>query len=147
LRSAGIKQEREVIHKIARELSRTHAFILAGGKGERLQPITATRPKLAVSFGGWFRIIDFTLSNCLHSDNGGVKIPAGFRQGLHFKNDHNQFVLTESGILIISKTRNGTPPVLHSQTKAAQERNIQAGVVDRTTEGPANLQSSSFWKW
>jgi len=49
------------------EMARTQAVILAGGRGERLQPLTAYRPKPIVSFGGTFRIIDFTLSNCLHS--------------------------------------------------------------------------------
>jgi glucose-1-phosphate adenylyltransferase len=56
------------------ELARTEAFILAGGQGERLYPLTISRPKPAVSFGGMFRIIDFTLSNCLHSSLGGVSI-------------------------------------------------------------------------
>jgi glucose-1-phosphate adenylyltransferase len=52
----------------APDMARTQAFILAGGQGERLHPLTVSRPKPAVSFGGKFRIIDFTLSNCLHSD-------------------------------------------------------------------------------
>jgi len=56
------------------ELARTQTFILAGGQGERLQPLTASRPKPAVSFGGMFRIIDFTLSNCLHSHLSRVSI-------------------------------------------------------------------------
>ena len=43
------------------------AIILAGGVGERLQPLTQYRTKPAVPFGGKYRIIDFTLSNCLHS--------------------------------------------------------------------------------
>jgi len=42
-------------------------FILAGGKGERLYPLTRDRAKPAVPFGGVFRIIDFTLSNCINS--------------------------------------------------------------------------------
>lgn len=42
-------------------------MILAGGVGSRLNPLTADRAKPAVPFGGQYRIIDFTLSNCLHS--------------------------------------------------------------------------------
>jgi len=42
-------------------------FILAGGKGERLNPLTRDRAKPAVPFGGTYRIVDFTLSNCVNS--------------------------------------------------------------------------------
>ncbi|GIW94068.1 MAG: glucose-1-phosphate adenylyltransferase [Pirellulaceae bacterium] len=45
----------------------TLAVILAGGKGSRLEPLTRDRAKPAVPFGGNYRIIDFTLSNCLNS--------------------------------------------------------------------------------
>lgn len=40
---------------------------MAGGKGERLFPLTRERTKPAVPFGGTYRIIDFTLSNCINS--------------------------------------------------------------------------------
>ncbi|MGW8256530.1 MAG: sugar phosphate nucleotidyltransferase, partial [Thermoguttaceae bacterium] len=43
------------------------AITLAGGKGSRLEPLTRDRAKPAVPFGGAYRIIDFTLSNCLNS--------------------------------------------------------------------------------
>jgi glucose-1-phosphate adenylyltransferase len=43
------------------------AVVLAGGKGSRLEPLTRDRAKPAVPFGGVYRIIDFTLSNCLNS--------------------------------------------------------------------------------
>jgi glucose-1-phosphate adenylyltransferase len=43
------------------------AVLLAGGAGERLYPLTRHRAKPAVSFGGPYSIIDFTLSNCVNS--------------------------------------------------------------------------------
>lgn len=45
----------------------TLVMLLAGGQGERLYPLTRDRAKPAVPFGGIYRIIDFTLSNCLNS--------------------------------------------------------------------------------
>jgi glucose-1-phosphate adenylyltransferase len=47
---------------------RTLAVIMAGGMGERLRPLTDVRAKPAVPFGAIFRIIDFTLSNCINSE-------------------------------------------------------------------------------
>ena len=48
-------------------ISRICTFILADGKGKRLDPLTRARAKPLVHFGGVFRIIDFTLSNCVNS--------------------------------------------------------------------------------
>jgi glucose-1-phosphate adenylyltransferase len=48
-------------------MKRMLVMVLAGGKGERLYPLTQHRAKPAVPFGGKYRIIDFTLSNCLNS--------------------------------------------------------------------------------
>lgn len=47
--------------------SRMIAFILAGGRGHRLYPLTKERAKPALPFGGKFRIIDFALSNLVNS--------------------------------------------------------------------------------
>ena len=46
----------------------TIVCLLAGGAGERLYPLTRDRAKPAVTFGGIYRIIDITLSNCINSD-------------------------------------------------------------------------------
>jgi glucose-1-phosphate adenylyltransferase len=48
--------------------ARVLAMIMAGGKGDRLQPLTRERSKPAVPFGGRFRIIDFVLSNFVNSE-------------------------------------------------------------------------------
>ena len=50
-----------------RRRQRVLAIIMAGGKGERLMPLTACRSKPSVPFGGKFRIIDFVLSNFVNS--------------------------------------------------------------------------------
>jgi glucose-1-phosphate adenylyltransferase len=49
------------------DLDDTLVLLLAGGVGERLHPLTKERAKPAVYFGGPYRIIDFTLSNCINS--------------------------------------------------------------------------------
>jgi glucose-1-phosphate adenylyltransferase len=48
-------------------MNRTLGILLAGGVGERLHPLTRHRAKPAVPFGGNYRIIDVTLSNCINS--------------------------------------------------------------------------------
>src|SRR6476469_9762406 len=55
-------------------MKRTMAVILAGGEGERLSILSSVRAKPAVPFGGKYRIIDFTLSNCVNSDITNVVV-------------------------------------------------------------------------
>src|ERR1700677_604861 len=49
------------------DMRETLGVLLAGGQGERLFPLTRDRAKPAVPFGGHYRIIDITLSNCINS--------------------------------------------------------------------------------
>ena len=44
------------------------AFVMAGGEGKRLRPLTAERCKPAVPFGGRYRLVDFVLSNLVNSE-------------------------------------------------------------------------------
>ena len=53
--------------------------ILAGGKGTRLEPLTRDRAKPAVPFGGLYRIVDFTLSNCINSGLRKVLVLTQFK--------------------------------------------------------------------
>jgi glucose-1-phosphate adenylyltransferase len=48
-------------------VNKVQTIVMAGGAGERLQPLTRGRSKAAVPFGGKYLIIDFTLSNCINS--------------------------------------------------------------------------------
>ena len=62
--SASFSVESRFSGQLARE---TFALVLAGGRGTRLRQLTDFRAKPAVPFGGKFRIIDFTLSNCVNA--------------------------------------------------------------------------------
>jgi len=55
-------------------MKRTLAVVLAGGEGERLSILSSVRAKPAVPFGGKYRIIDFTLSNCVNSGIDNVMV-------------------------------------------------------------------------
>src|SRR5438309_9738852 len=62
------------------------AVILAGGQGERLSVLSAQRAKPAVPFAGKYRIIDFTLSNCVNSGIYRAAVLTQYRP--HSLNDH-----------------------------------------------------------
>jgi len=53
---------------VVKRRARVLAMIMAGGKGERLHPLTRDRSKPAVPFAGRYRIVDFVLSNFVNSD-------------------------------------------------------------------------------
>ena len=61
------------------DLSKTAVVILAGGKGQRLEPLTRDRAKPAVPFGGIYRIIDFALSNCINSSLKKISVLVQYR--------------------------------------------------------------------
>ncbi|NKF23106.1 glucose-1-phosphate adenylyltransferase [Solimonas marina] len=61
---SGTSRDTRFVSRLTRE---TLALVMAGGRGSRLMQLTAARAKPAVPFGGKFRIIDFTLSNCINS--------------------------------------------------------------------------------
>lgn len=62
-------------------MDKVSTIILAGGTGERLQPLTIPRSKPAVHFGGKFRLIDFPLSNCINSGIRHIYILTQYRSG------------------------------------------------------------------
>ena len=58
---------------------KVRAVILAGGEGTRLSVLTSKRAKPAVLFAGKYRVIDFTLSNCVNSQLSDVMVLAQYR--------------------------------------------------------------------
>src|SRR5512139_2487110 len=70
----------------ARAMQGTLAILLAGGAGERLYPLTRELAKPAVTFGGIYKIIDFTLSNCI---NSGIRQIYVLTQYGSFSLDHH----------------------------------------------------------
>lgn len=78
------------------------AIIMAGGEGKRLQPLTSERAKPAVPFGGIYRIIDFTLSNCYHSGLRHILVATQYRSdslSRHVESTWNIFVPELSGFI------------------------------------------------
>jgi glucose-1-phosphate adenylyltransferase len=56
------------------------AMVLAGGRGKRMEILCYVRPKPALSFAGGFRVIDFSLSNCVHSGVGGIAVLTDYQR-------------------------------------------------------------------
>ena len=71
-----------------KKLNNIKVVILAGGKGERLYPLTKDRAKPAVPFAGMYRIIDFTLSNCVNSGLKKIYVLSQYKS--HSLNRHIQ---------------------------------------------------------
>ncbi len=63
----------------SRMQARVLAFVLAGGKGTRLSPLTKERAKPAVPFGGRYRIVDFVLSNLINSGTYSIYVLIQFK--------------------------------------------------------------------
>lgn len=67
-------------------MNKTLAIILAGGKGEGLSVLTTKRAEAAMPFGGKYRVIDFSLSNCVNSDIYDIAVLTQYRP--HSLQDH-----------------------------------------------------------
>lgn len=79
-------------------MNRVLAIIMAGGAGERLQPLTKERSKAAVPFGGKFRLIDFTLSNCINSGLRQVYVLTQYRSESLNKHVQDGWSLSSPGL-------------------------------------------------
>lgn len=73
-------------------------IIMAGGVGERLQPLTTERTKPAVPFGGKYRLIDFTLSNSINSGVRRILVLTQYRSGSLNRHIQDGWGISSSGL-------------------------------------------------
>ena len=71
-------QDPRYVSRLTRD---TLAMVMAGGRGARLMQLTSSRAKPAVPFGGKFRIVDFTLSNCVNSGVRRIGVLTQYKSG------------------------------------------------------------------
>jgi glucose-1-phosphate adenylyltransferase len=74
------------------------AIVMAGGAGDRLQPLTRLRAKPAVPFAGKFRIIDFTLSNCINSGLRQIFVLTQYRSDSLHQHIQEGWGISSSGL-------------------------------------------------
>lgn len=103
------------------------ALILAGGRGSRLCELTAWRTKPAVFFGGKFRIIDFTLSNCVNSGINRIGVLTQYKSHSlirHLFNGWNIHSNTQNEFLEILPASQRTGSGWYSGTADAVYQNL-----------------------
>jgi glucose-1-phosphate adenylyltransferase len=109
------------------------AILLAGGVGERLYPLTRDTAKPGVPFGGVYRIIDFTLSNCINSDVRKILILTQFKSlELHRHIRHGWNILSPE----LGEYIDIIPPM-----KRASESDWYSGTADAVYQNIASIET------
>lgn len=106
--------------------SQTMAFVLAGGRGSRLQELTDRRAKPAVYFGGKSRIIDFALSNALNSGIRRIAVATQYKA-------HSLIRHMQRGWSFFRAERNEFLDILPASQRVAEEK-WYAGTADAVTQ-------------
>jgi glucose-1-phosphate adenylyltransferase len=110
-------------HQLARE---TMAFVLAGGRGNRLKELTDIRAKPAVYFGGKTRIIDFALSNAVNSGIRRIGVATQYKA-------HSLIRHLQRGWSFFRAERNESLDILPASQRV-NERNWYLGTADAVTQ-------------
>ncbi len=105
--------------QLARE---SMAFILAGGRGSRLEELTARRAKPAVPFGGKARIIDFALSNAVNSGIRRIGVATQYKA-------HSLIRHLQRGWNFLSNDRNEGLDILPASQRV-EDRDVYLGTAD-----------------
>jgi glucose-1-phosphate adenylyltransferase len=100
-----------------RRLGKVVAFVMAGGEGKRLHPLTAERCKPAVPFGGRYRIVDFVLSNLVNSGIRSIYMLVQYRAQSLIEHVRKAWVVSP---LFPSEFVTVVPPEMHSDRLSFQ---------------------------
>ena len=101
-------------HNISEDRDMVTALVLAGGRGKRMDLLCYLRPKPALPFAGKLHVIDFSLSNCIHSQVKNIAVLVDYQR--NYMTDYlRDWAIANSGSVIISVL----PPAVGSYTGTA----------------------------
>jgi glucose-1-phosphate adenylyltransferase len=113
------------------------AILLAGGAGERLHPLTRETAKPGVPFGGVYRIIDFTLSNCMNSDVRRIFILTQYKSlelNRHIRDGWHIFATAMGEFVEILPPMKRVSDEWYRGTADAIHQNLQSIVTEKPTQ-------------
>jgi len=120
-------------------LRQTVAFILGGGRGQRLYPLTKFRAKPAVPFAGNYRLIDIPVSNCIHSGIHKIYIMTQFQSASlnrHIMQTYKLDFFREGFVDILASELSFNP----------QESGFSEGTADAVRKGLKHIENQGFQK-
>jgi len=125
-------------------LKKVVALILAGGEGARLSVLSEKRAKPSVPFAGKYRIIDFTLSNCVNSGIYNVAVLTQYRP--HSLNDHIGIGKPCSEVDLRVRFSDLQPTTRREGSRKGISRFVAGSVVRKSREKHAVTSSTSVLK-
>ncbi|NPV39226.1 Glucose-1-phosphate adenylyltransferase GlgC [Brevinematales bacterium NS] len=120
-------------------LRQTVAFILGGGRGQRLYPLTKFRAKPAVPFAGNYRLIDIPVSNCIHSGIHKIYIMTQFQSASlnrHIMQTYKLDFFREGFVDILASELSFNP----------EESGFSEGTADAVRKGLKHIENQGFQK-
>jgi glucose-1-phosphate adenylyltransferase len=89
-------------------MEKTIAFILAGGRGKRMDILCRARPKPALPFAGRYKVIDFTLSNCVYSGINDIAVLTDYQRAYMAEYLRQWGLANSTGTLRILEPKTGS---------------------------------------
>jgi len=115
-------------------LSNTAAVILAGGRGKRMDILCHVRPKPALPFAGRFRVIDFSLSNCIYSQISDIAVLTDYQRShmADYIRQWHQFNANSTNCHVLEPrvgSYNGTADAVYQNLDYFNKRKVETVLV------------------